>query len=184
MKNIQSLSPQTFARDGYQVIRGLCPQPVLDALRAMTLAHLEPLVGPVEYEADVGYPGAPGSRDEQGGGTPRRLLNVYSRAEVFREWATGPLVGDRLRALFGRDDLSVSQCHHNCVMTKYPFSRQRCYVTHRVAKLFVHLSAQPGRSSTPGSCADRVCGMGRLSNVWYVKTADNLTSSERFMPAA
>lgn len=120
MKKVQSLLPQTFARDGYQIVRGLCPESVRDALRAMTLTHLEPLVGPVEYEADVGYPGAPGGRDEQGGSTPRRLLNAYSRAEVFREWATGPLVGDRLRTLFGRDDLFVSQCHHNCVMTKYP----------------------------------------------------------------
>lgn len=120
MKKVQSLLPQTFARDGYQIVRELCPESVRDALRAMTLTHLEPLVGPVEYEADVGYPGAPGGRDEQGGSTPRRLLNAYSRAEVFREWATGPLVGDRLRTLFGRDDLFVSQCHHNCVMTKYP----------------------------------------------------------------
>lgn len=120
MKNVQSLSPQTFARDGYQVVRGLCPQPVREALRGMTLAHLEPLVGPVEYEADVGYPGAPTSRDEQGGSTPRRLLNAYSRAEVFREWATGLPVGDQLRALFDRDDVFLSQCHHNCVMTKYP----------------------------------------------------------------
>lgn len=120
MKNVQSLSPQTFARDGYQVVRGLCPESVRDALRTMTLAHLEPLVGPVEYEADVGYPGAPSSRDEQGGSTPRRLLNAYSRAEVFREWATGRLVGDQLRALFDRDDVLLSQCHHNCVMTKYP----------------------------------------------------------------
>jgi phytanoyl-CoA hydroxylase len=29
-------------------------------------------------------------------------------------------VSDQLRSLFGRDDVLLSQCHHNCVMTKHP----------------------------------------------------------------
>jgi phytanoyl-CoA hydroxylase len=47
-------------------------------------------------------------------------LNAYARDAVFRRWTTGAIVGDQLRALFGRDDLLLSQSHHNCVMTKHP----------------------------------------------------------------
>lgn len=120
MEESQNLSSLAFSRDGYHVVRGLCPEPLRIALKAMTLSHLDPLTGPVEFEADVGYPGAPASKERQGGATPRRLLNAYSRADVYRRWATGAPLGDHLRALFGRTDVFVSQCHHNCVMTKHP----------------------------------------------------------------
>jgi len=120
MEQSQNLSSLAFSRDGYHVVRGLCPESLCHALAAMTLSHLQPLKGPVEYEADVGYPGAPANREGQGGSTPRRLLNAYSRADVYRRWATGPLLGDQLRLLLGRTDVFVSQCHHNCVMTKHP----------------------------------------------------------------
>ena len=102
------------------MVRKLCPPKMVQALNQQTRAHLNPLMGPVEYETDVGYPGSPDSRKARGGDTPRRLLNAYTRSEELRHWSTGRLVGDQLRALFGRDDVELSQSHHNCIMTKHP----------------------------------------------------------------
>ena len=116
----QSLEARSFVRDGYLVVRGLCPEALRRELVRVSSRQLAPVLGPVEYEADVGYPGSPSSRAEQGGDTPRRLLNAYTRDESFRSWSTGAAVSGRLRALFGVDDLRLSQSHHNCVMTKHP----------------------------------------------------------------
>jgi phytanoyl-CoA hydroxylase len=115
-----SLETRTFERDGYLIARGLCPEALRESVLALTQQHLSPLLGPVEFEADTGYPGAPEARSADGGDTPRRLLNAYTRGEAFRRWAAGPEVSDQLRSLFGRDDVLLSQCHHNCVMTKHP----------------------------------------------------------------
>lgn len=115
-----SLDARTFDRDGFLVVRGLCPAATCAELREVVRAQLDPLLGPVEYEADVGYPGSPENRQAVGGDTPRRLLHAYSRHPALRRWATGTLVADRLRELFGRDDVLLSQSHHNCVMTKHP----------------------------------------------------------------
>ncbi|MDB0050493.1 hypothetical protein N8254_04145 [Pseudomonadales bacterium] len=57
-----------FAKDGYFVARGFLSEPVRAKLKASILGDLEPLVGPAELEADVGYPGAPGDRSAEGGG--------------------------------------------------------------------------------------------------------------------
>ena len=113
-------SSDQFRRDGYLVVPGLCPEDQLAEMRACTLAHLKPVLGPAEFEADLGYRGAPAGPGEPGGEIPRRLLHAYSRDKVFCRWATGQLVGDQIRRLFGREDVYLSQCHHNCIMTKYP----------------------------------------------------------------
>lgn len=118
--DLQARAAEAFARDGYLVVRGLYSGQPCSDLRTRILSYLDPLLGPAEFEADLGYPGAPAGHDKPGGGTPRRLLYAYSRSELFRDWATGPQVGDYLRMLFGRDDVYMSQCHHNCVMTKHP----------------------------------------------------------------
>ena len=123
-----SVETLAFERDGYLVVRGLCPERLRRRLLHVSRQHLGPVLGPVEYEADVGYPGAPASRSAEGGNTVRRLLNAFSRDRAFRDWAVGRAVGDQLRALFGQtharpfgpDDVLVSQSHHNCVMTKHP----------------------------------------------------------------
>ncbi|MEM1229706.1 MAG: phytanoyl-CoA dioxygenase family protein [Pseudomonadota bacterium] len=111
---------QRFERDGYLIVRDLLPAQRCDALRAQTEAALAPLAAPVEFEADVGYPGAPNSRSAPGGNTPRRLLYAYGRHELYRELATGAEVARHLALLTGQDDWLMSQCHHNCVMTKAP----------------------------------------------------------------
>lgn len=119
-----ALETRAFERDGYLVVRGLCSETLRQRLLDVSAAHLSPVLGPVEFEADVGYPGSPESRQSEGGNTPRRLLNAYSRDEAYRAWATGLEVGDQLRAIFqaefGHENVLLSQCHHNCLMTKHP----------------------------------------------------------------
>lgn len=114
-----------FARHGYVVVPGLMPDDLRASVVSFISDALDPLQGPAEFEADVGYPGAPANREAPGGQTPRRLLQAYSRDECFRQLATSPSVGRTLAALLGiendsDDHVCLSQCHHNCVMTKYP----------------------------------------------------------------
>ena len=117
---MHDLSPDTFQRDGYLVIRGLVDRSGVDEMRETVLRALHPLQGPAEFETDVGYPGSPASRDSDGGNTPRRLLHAYSRGPLFRRWATAPELGSTLRGVMREERIEMSQCHHNCVMTKHP----------------------------------------------------------------
>ena len=89
-------------------------------MRAHVEKILDPLQGPAEFESDVGYQGAPTSRHVEGGNTPRRLLNAFSRAPLFADWATSKPIAEPLQQMIGTDEVSLSQCHHNCVMTKMP----------------------------------------------------------------
>lgn len=109
-----------FAADGYLVVPGFCSAAFCDALAAEVRAALDPVLGPAEYEADVGYPGAPRDRRAPGGDTPRRLLHAYSRFAALRGFAAGAALRDYLRALLDTERVLLSQCHHNCVMTKAP----------------------------------------------------------------
>jgi len=110
---------ETFAEQGYGVLPGFVPQAQLQQLRSLVTAALEPLQGPVEYEADVGYAGAPLDLHAPGGQTPRRLLAAYSRHRLFQQLATSRQLAQVLRAVAGVD-MALSQCHHNCIMTKCP----------------------------------------------------------------
>ena len=117
---IERLSPDTFQRDGYLVVRGLLDAAGVGEMRETVLRTLAPLQGPAEFETDVGYPGSPPSRDATGGNTPRRLLHAYSRGPIFRRWATAPELAAMLRGVMREERVEMSQCHHNCVMTKHP----------------------------------------------------------------
>jgi phytanoyl-CoA hydroxylase len=108
-----------FAREGYVIVRGLAPSGLIEGMRMLARRHLDQQAGPLEYEADVRYPGAPESRDAPGGRTVRRLLQAYARDALYRQWATGPLVAARIRQLLG-PKVELSQAHHNCIMTKDP----------------------------------------------------------------
>lgn len=109
-----------FAENGYLIRKALITNAHVSLLRELTKCALDPVTGPVEFEAEVGYPGAPLSLDAQGGETPRRLLHAYSRNPAFAELATSALLGDQLRDIMDDDSLALSQNHHNCVMTKFP----------------------------------------------------------------
>ena len=109
-----------FERDGYLIVRGLAGGRGCEQMRIAAAAALSPVIGPVEFEADVGYAGAPAGRYAVGGGTPRRLLHAYAREAAFRHWAAHPRVAGTLHQLLGAPCVLLSQCHHNCVMTKHP----------------------------------------------------------------
>lgn len=108
-----------FRRDGYSVVRGLAAQSLCERMRQVAQQHLAGQTGPLEYEADVNYPGAPASRDAPGGRTVRRLLQAYARDPLFQQWAASPAVGSRLQQLLG-PRICMAQAHHNCIMTKAP----------------------------------------------------------------
>jgi phytanoyl-CoA hydroxylase len=111
---------EAFAADGYLVLRGLIDPATCDAIAGEVEGSLHPVLGPAEFEADVGYPGAPASREAAGGDVPRRLLHAYSRFAALRSLVTGTRVARHLSAMMHSDRILLSQCHHNCVMTKFP----------------------------------------------------------------
>jgi phytanoyl-CoA hydroxylase len=108
-----------FRRDGFVVLRGLAAPALCDQLRLLARENLAARRAPLEYEADVNYPGAPAGLDAPGGRTVRRLLQAYARDPLFRQWATSPAIGARLQQLLG-PRVALSQAHHNCIMTKDP----------------------------------------------------------------
>jgi phytanoyl-CoA hydroxylase len=108
-----------FRRAGYVIVRGLAPEAAQQRMLEVARAQLATPQAPLEYEADVRYPGAPASHDAAGGRTVRRLLRAYDRDPVFRAWATSPVLEQYLRQLLG-SRVALSQAHHNCIMTKDP----------------------------------------------------------------
>jgi len=108
-----------FKQDGYLVLRGLAPPDLRERMRAVTLEHLQRAVPPLEFEAELGYPGAPPSLDAPGGQTVRRLQGAFARDEAFRAWALNPELISDLRQLLG-EPVSLALAHHNCIMTKHP----------------------------------------------------------------
>ncbi len=111
---------QQFFEQGYLIRRELMPPAITDALIAKIDSSLSPALAPVEFEADVHYPGAPSSKSAPGGQTPRRLLHAYSRDAIFQQVASHPEMVATLQALMDSKDILLSQNHHNCVMTKHP----------------------------------------------------------------
>ncbi|MEO6696532.1 MAG: hypothetical protein ABIN45_00820, partial [Gammaproteobacteria bacterium] len=85
---------EQFQQDGYIIVRGLANPTEVSAMKviaeqalAVASGVLDPATlvrpctsensAPVEYEADLHYPGAPPSREAPGGRTARRLLQAY-----------------------------------------------------------------------------------------------------------
>lgn len=116
---LSSAQRQDFLADGYLVL----PQFELPAFCASVIAlakrELEQHAAPIEYEADVQYPGAPASHSAEGGKTARRLLGAYGRDPLLANWATHARLSDALHQLL-EGDVYLSQSHHNCIMTKHP----------------------------------------------------------------
>lgn len=110
---------EQFHRDGYVIARGLSEPALCARMLAAAREHLERQVEPIEYEADLHYPGAPASRNSNGGQTVRRLKQAHSRGFVFTEWVNHPRLQGRLRQLLGAA-ITMPLAHHNCIMTKQP----------------------------------------------------------------
>jgi phytanoyl-CoA hydroxylase len=104
---------------GFVVVKDMIPEPQLNAMRETARRQLAEAATPLEFEADLRYPGAPDSKDAPGGHTVRRLLDAYSRDPQFAHWATSPDVRGWMELYFGETPY-LSRAHHNCVMTKHP----------------------------------------------------------------
>lgn len=108
-----------FAEEGYLLLRGRVDAAARAAMLTVAQDHLRRAVPPLEYEAEVGYPGAPASRDAPGGHTVRRLRGAWDRHALFRQWAQDPQLVSGLAQLLG-EPVCVTLAHHNCIMTKHP----------------------------------------------------------------
>jgi phytanoyl-CoA hydroxylase len=104
---------------GYVVVPRFVPLDELAKLNAAARTQLAGRADPLEFEADLQYPGAPPSRTAAGGETVRRLLDAYARDPVFAACGTAPALRAWMQAYFGESVL-MSRVHHNCVMTKHP----------------------------------------------------------------
>ena len=110
---------QQFSTDGYLVLPALSDASYCEAVVGLAQQELAAEAGPIEYEADTRYPGAPASRDAEGGRTARRLLQAVARSPLLADWASGAQLTAALRQLLG-EGAALSQVHHNCIMTKQP----------------------------------------------------------------
>jgi phytanoyl-CoA hydroxylase len=110
---------EAFQRDGYLLLKGFVAPPACEQMLAVTQAHVQQAVVPLEYEAEVGYDGAPASLDAPGGRTARRLRNAWQRHDHYRQWASDPRLVAILHQLFS-EPVCATLAHHNCVMTKHP----------------------------------------------------------------
>lgn len=117
---LNDLELASFHRDGYLIRRGLAATEIYQEILQVAKTQLAGQWAPVEFEVDVQYPGSPASHQAAGGNTVRRLLHAYTRDAAFRSWATSAAVKETLQQLFQAEQVMLSQCHHNCVMTKQP----------------------------------------------------------------
>ncbi|MBS0206955.1 MAG: phytanoyl-CoA dioxygenase family protein [Planctomycetes bacterium] len=108
-----------FWRDGFLCVRGLASPDDVTHMRRVADTGVREQIGPVEYEAELHYPGAPVSLDADGGRTIRRLKQALSRDFRFIEWMIRPEVLGRLQQLLGTQ-VVCPLAHHNCIMTKQP----------------------------------------------------------------
>lgn len=108
-----------FQQEGFLILRGFAAPDQVATLRAIAEEHLQREIPPVEYEADLHYPGAPVSRAAEGGRTVRRLLQAQGRHPAFTQWINQPALLTRLHQLLGAE-LLMPLAHHNCIMTKQP----------------------------------------------------------------
>ena len=110
---------ETFRRNGFVIVHGLASEDTCAGLQEVINRELAEPGGPIEDEADLGYPGAPPNRTDSGGETIRRLQQAIDRQPLFAAWATHRDLVGCLSGLLG-PDLVLPLAHHNCVMTKQP----------------------------------------------------------------
>lgn len=120
MKTLLSAAQiDSFRHDGFLLLKAFVPVQTCDELLHVTQEHIQQAIAPLEYEAEVGYAGAPASLDAPGGRTARRLRAAWQRDEHFQRWGSDPALVAILHQLF-EEPVCVTLAHHNCVMTKHP----------------------------------------------------------------
>lgn len=108
-----------FETDGYLLFKNMLAPAACAQMLAVAQQQLHAALPPLEYEAELGYAGAPASLDAEGGRTVRRLRGAYDRDDCFRNWARDTRVVAKLEQLFD-EPVCLTLAHHNCVMTKHP----------------------------------------------------------------
>jgi phytanoyl-CoA hydroxylase len=119
---VESSLPQQLSalrEHGFVVVPRFVAAGALELLNVVARSQLADRAAPVEFEADLHYPGAPHSRTAVGGETVRRLLNAYGRDAAFAAFATAPRIREWMQAYFD-EEVFISRAHHNCLMTKHP----------------------------------------------------------------
>lgn len=116
---LTSAEQEQFREAGFLILRSFATSEQVATLRAVAAEHLQREIPPLEYEADLHYPGAPASRTVEGGRTVRRLLQAQGRHPEFTQWINQPALLMRLHQLLGAE-LLMPLAHHNCIMTKQP----------------------------------------------------------------
>ena len=106
-------------RQGYCIVRQFLPTTALIQLNDIARSQLTARIEPLELEADLKYPGAPDSRDAEGGHTVRRLLDAFGRDRLFAQWALAERTRTWMETYF-EQPARLSRVHHNCLMTKHP----------------------------------------------------------------
>lgn len=108
-----------FHSQGYLVVPAMANAAYCRTVISFAEHALREQAFPIEYEADTHYPGAPESREAEGGQTARRILQIASRSPLIMNWAKGWRLRQCLVQLLG-ESVYLSQVHHNCIMTKQP----------------------------------------------------------------
>lgn len=93
---------------------------MLETMRQIAVEAHQNLQLPYELEAKLGYPGSPSSVNTKGGDTVRRILGAYQRYPEWQNWACSPAMKQVMQQLFDNLHISITQVHHNCLMTKSP----------------------------------------------------------------
>lgn len=109
-----------FAEQGVLVLRAFASPEQVNQIRDCAMSCLQAREEPLELEASLAYPGAPVSTDALGGQTIRRLRGMVARDPVFMDWATHPALINIMRVLLSSERITLTQVHHNSLMTKQP----------------------------------------------------------------
>ena len=108
-----------FNHNGYLIKPDFVIGDALVRMQQAAIRMAEQAQPPAEYEADVHYEGAPASREDEGGQTVRRFLDVFDRDPVFSAFGAGDDVKAVLSTLMDTPIYLVRN-HHNSLMTKNP----------------------------------------------------------------
>jgi len=116
---------QDFLTNGFILIPQAVSKERCELMSRIACEQLNDPVEPYELEAYLGYPGAPDLYSPEGKTAIRRLRNIYDRHPLWRQWAHDFSLLDYIGSLLGSSELSLTQAHHNCLMTKTPQSSSR-----------------------------------------------------------
>lgn len=118
---------EQFNHDGFIVLRNFLDAKSCDDIYQKAIYHLENKVEPVELELEYHSSSKDDRKntidyDSKGSqGSIRRLRQVYSREEEFKNWMENREIRPVLQQILD-DQVVVVTAHHNSIMTKLPNS--------------------------------------------------------------